>query len=92
MKFVLVALFSYLIGSIPFSYIIARVFFKKDIRSMGSGNPGTTNVFRNFGVSLNRSSKDQIKNGTAVSKSNLQPGDIVIFKNQGKTVIGHVGI
>ena len=52
----------------------------------------TTYVFRNFGVSLNRSSKDQIKNGTAVSKSNLQPGDIVIFKNQGKTVIGHVGI
>ena len=52
----------------------------------------TTYVFRNFGVSLNRSSKDQIKNGTAVSKSNLQPGDIVIFKNQGKTAIGHVGI
>ena len=41
---------------------------------------------------FNRSSKDQIKNGTAVSKSNLQPGDIVIFKNQGKTAIGHVGI
>ena len=52
----------------------------------------TTYVFRNFGVSLNRSSKDQIKNGMAVSKSNLQPGDIVIFKNQGKTAIGHVGI
>ena len=52
----------------------------------------TTYVFRNFGVSLNRSSKDQIKNGTAVSKSNLLPGDIVIFKNQGKTAIGHVGI
>ncbi|MDU7142723.1 MAG: glycerol-3-phosphate acyltransferase, partial [Anaerococcus vaginalis] len=34
MKFVLVALFSYLIGSIPFSYIIAKVFFKKDIRIM----------------------------------------------------------
>ncbi|MDU5823537.1 MAG: glycerol-3-phosphate 1-O-acyltransferase PlsY [Anaerococcus vaginalis] len=50
MKFVLVALFSYLIGSIPFSYIIAKVFFKKDIRIMGSGNPGTTNVFRNFGA------------------------------------------
>ena len=52
----------------------------------------TTYVFRNFGVSLNRSSKDQIKNGMAVSKSNLQLGDIVIFKNQGKTAIGHVGI
>ena len=50
MKFVLVAIFSYLLGSIPFSYIIAKTFFKKDIRSMGSGNPGTTNVFRNFGA------------------------------------------
>ncbi len=50
MKFVLVAIFSYLLGSIPFSYIIAKIFFKKDIRSMGSGNPGTTNVFRNFGA------------------------------------------
>lgn len=50
MKFVLVAFFSYLLGSIPFSYIIAKTFFKKDIRSMGSGNPGTTNVFRNFGA------------------------------------------
>lgn len=50
MKFVLVALFSYLIGSIPFSYLIGKIFFKKDIRRMGSGNPGTTNVFRNFGA------------------------------------------
>lgn len=50
MKFVLVAIFSYLLGSIPFSYIIAKTFFKKDIRSMGSGNPGTTNIFRNFGA------------------------------------------
>lgn len=50
MKYILVVLFSYLIGSIPFSFIIGRIFFKKDIRSLGSGNPGTTNVFRNFGA------------------------------------------
>lgn len=50
MTYFLVALVSYLIGSLPFSYIIAKVFFKKDIRSLGSGNPGTTNVFRNFGA------------------------------------------
>lgn len=52
----------------------------------------TTYVFRNFGISLNRTSKDQIKNGVAVGKSDLQPGDLVIFKNRGKTAIGHVGI
>lgn len=49
MKYLLVALISYLIGSIPFSYLIGKIFFKKDIRNLGSGNPGTTNVFRNFG-------------------------------------------
>lgn len=49
MKYIIVALISYLIGSVPFSYIIGKIFFKKDIRNLGSGNPGTTNVFRNFG-------------------------------------------
>ncbi|MDY3005455.1 glycerol-3-phosphate 1-O-acyltransferase PlsY [Anaerococcus sp. AGMB00486] len=49
MIYILIAIISYLIGSIPFSYIIGKIFFKKDIRSLGSGNPGTTNVFRNFG-------------------------------------------
>ena len=52
----------------------------------------TTYVFKHFGVSLNRSSKDQIKNGVAVEKSNLQPGDLLIFKNEANTAIGHVGI
>ena len=36
----------YLIGSIPFSYLIALLFTGKDIRKMGSGNVGATNVFR----------------------------------------------
>lgn len=42
------------------------------------------------GVSVNRSSRDQYKNGVAVSKSDLQPGDLVFFsKGSG---ISHVGI
>jgi len=52
----------------------------------------TTYVYKNFGVSLNRSSKDQIKNGVAVDKNDLQLGDIVIFNNESNTAIGHVGI
>lgn len=52
----------------------------------------TTYVYKQFGVSLYRSSKDQIKNGVAVDKSNLQPGDLVIFNNEANTSIGHVGI
>lgn len=49
-------------------------------------------VYKHFGYSLNRTATTQSKNGVAVSKSNLQPGDIIIFKNTAKTAIGHVGI
>ncbi|MCA6071748.1 MAG: glycerol-3-phosphate 1-O-acyltransferase PlsY [Endomicrobium sp.] len=41
--------FAYLCGSIPFAYIIAENVAKVDIRTAGSGNPGTTNVFRSVG-------------------------------------------
>ena len=49
-------------------------------------------VYKHFGYSLSRSSKTQAHDGVAVSKSNLQPGDVLIFKNTAKTAIGHVGI
>lgn len=37
---------AYLLGSIPFGYLLVRVFRKQDIRSLGSGNIGATNVAR----------------------------------------------
>lgn len=40
---------AYLIGSINFAVIFAKAFLKKDVREMGSGNAGTTNVMRNAG-------------------------------------------
>ncbi|MBF0709781.1 MULTISPECIES: glycerol-3-phosphate 1-O-acyltransferase PlsY [unclassified Gemella] len=49
MKIILVCLLAYLIGSIPWALIIGKVFFNKDIRTMGSGNLGTTNMIRNLG-------------------------------------------
>ena len=52
----------------------------------------TTYVYKHFGVSLNRTSSAQINNGVAVSKDNLQPGDLVLFNNDANTKIGHVGI
>ena len=42
-------IFAYLIGSIPTSYIFAKVLKKIDIRKHGSGNVGATNVFRTVG-------------------------------------------
>lgn len=52
----------------------------------------TSYVYKNFGVTLSRTSKGQINNGVAVAKSDLQPGDIVVFNNEANTAIGHVGI
>jgi glycerol-3-phosphate acyltransferase PlsY len=44
--YVLIALLAYLLGSIPFGYVLVRLFRKEDIRSKGSGNIGATNVVR----------------------------------------------
>ena len=46
---VMIALVSYLIGSISVAFIVTMYYEKKDIRKFGSGNAGTTNVLRNVG-------------------------------------------
>ena len=43
-------LIGYLIGSIPWGLVIGKVFFNKDIREYGSGNPGGTNAGRVLGT------------------------------------------
>ena len=42
----LIILISYLFGSIPFGLVLTKIFLKKDIREIGSGNIGATNVLR----------------------------------------------
>jgi glycerol-3-phosphate acyltransferase PlsY len=44
------ALAAYIVGSIPWAVIVVRVFWKQDIRTLGSGNTGATNVLRVFGT------------------------------------------
>jgi glycerol-3-phosphate acyltransferase PlsY len=46
----LLAVFAYLLGSVSFSIVVVRIFFRKDIREEGSGNAGATNVLRNHGA------------------------------------------
>ena len=49
-------------------------------------------VYKNFGITLNRSSASMASNGVEVSKSNLQAGDLVFFNSGGNSKISHVGI
>lgn len=49
----------------------------------------TSYVFKQHGITLSRTSAGQYSNGVAVSRSNLQPGDLVMF---GKSSITHVAI
>ena len=46
MDIFLIGIISYLMGSIPFGYILTKIFLKKDIREIGSGNIGATNALR----------------------------------------------
>ena len=46
MELFIIGIISYLMGSIPFGLILTKVFLKKDIREMGSGNIGATNALR----------------------------------------------
>jgi acyl phosphate:glycerol-3-phosphate acyltransferase len=46
MEYLIVSIASYLMGSIPFGFILTKIFIKKDIRQIGSGNIGATNVLR----------------------------------------------
>lgn len=51
----------------------------------------TSYVFKKHGVSLDRTAASQFASGTSISKSNLQPGDLVFFNNLGRGAT-HVGI
>ena len=52
MGYLIIAIGSYLLGSIPFGFILTKVFLKKDIRDIGSGNIGATNALRTGNKSL----------------------------------------
>ena len=52
MDIFLIGIISYLMGSIPFGYILTKIFLKKDIREIGSGNIGATNALRTGNKSI----------------------------------------
>ena len=52
MEILAISILSYLMGSIPFGFILTKIFLKKDIRDIGSGNIGATNALRTGNKSL----------------------------------------
>jgi len=50
MEFFILALFAYILGSIPSALLVGKLGFKIDIRDHGSGNMGATNTFRVLGI------------------------------------------
>ena len=49
LAFLAMFVFAYLIGAIPFGVVVGKLFYGVDVRKHGSGNVGTTNVFRVLG-------------------------------------------
>jgi len=85
---------AYLIGSIPFSFLVARAFGVADVRRVGSGNVGATNVLRSAGRGAGAAALilDVAKGALAVAIAlRLAPGHPVLpAVAAGAAVVGHV--
>ena len=68
-QIILFCILAYVIGSIPFALIVGKVFYNTDIRTLGSGNLGTTNTFRCLGK----------KAGVTVFICDVSKGIVVTF-------------
>lgn len=86
-----VVIFSYLIGSIPVSYLVARYSKGIDIRRYGSGNVGTTNVWRNAGPAAGviAFAGDVGKGVLAVILARYFGGDLLVVLASMAVLAGH---
>jgi glycerol-3-phosphate acyltransferase PlsY len=89
----LTLLAAYLLGSIPFSYLVARHFGVADVRKVGSGNVGATNVMRSAGKTagllafLLDASKGAL---AALAAQRLNEGETLPALAAATAVLGHM--
>ncbi len=87
-------LMAYFVGSIPFGWLVGKLFFRKDIRKAGSGNIGATNALRQFGTVTGLAVLAlDIAKGLFIgffAKSIFPPGDIGIPLMGLMVIVGHV--
>lgn len=84
---------SYLLGSIPFSYLVARLSGVQDVRRVGSGNVGATNVMRSAGAAAGVAALvlDAGKGALAtVLAQRLDPDGVLPALAAATAVVGHV--
>ena len=95
-NFILLAITCYLIGSIPFAYIITKLFGFGDIRNIGSGNVGSTNVLRTgnrklaFIVLLFDILKGFLPLIILKSYLSTSTAEIIVYSIASLTIIGHL--
>ena len=91
MELVLIISVSYLFGSIPFGLILTNIFLKKDIRNVGSGNIGATNVLRTGNKTIGYSTLilDVLKAVTPVLYIKFNFPDLLYISSL-SVFIGHV--
>ena len=91
LKYLVIALTGYLLGNISVGILVARLYGIGDIRKVGSGNAGTTNVLRNLGwiPSVLTLAGDCIKGLIATLIGKWIAGDIGLIIGGTFAVIGH---
>lgn len=91
LKYVLIAVIGYLLGNVSVGILVARLYGIKDIRTVGSGNAGTTNVLRNLGwvPSVLTLAGDCLKGLIAALIGKWIAGDMGVLIGGNFAVIGH---
>ena len=90
-KYIIAAAIGYLLGSVSFAVIITKGFLNKDVRTMGSGNAGATNVARvfGFGVGIATLAGDMLKTVISMYIGQRLGGDIGVAIAGASCMIGH---